>query len=146
MILRFRDNSGAVQTPVFSLSQIPSLSLDKIPPVPYWKQGINSLWSGTQQMVTGGSITLADSAASYQWIDFEYMFDDGVYLPVQRVYAPNGKTVDLCFGIAISDQIWGWRGRLSISGNRVSFVHVAGGHPQGSWSVKIHLRSVRGGV
>lgn len=145
MYLKYR-NSAGVQTPVFNVAQIPTLTLAKIPTIPYSKQGIATLWNSSHLLSNGDVYTLSASAANYQWLDFEYMYEDGVFLPVNRVYAPNGKTIDLTFGTAIGTQVWNWRGRLNISGTRVSFSVVEGAYPDTKWAVKIYLRTIRGGA
>lgn len=104
MYLKYRNSSG-VQTPVLNIAQIPTLTLAKIPTIPYSKQGVATLWSGSHLLSNGNVYALSASAASYQWLDFEFMYEDGVWLPTFRVYSPNGKTVDLHFGTAIGGQL-----------------------------------------
>ena len=133
-------------TPVLNQANIPSIPIAKIPTIPYSKQGIATLWDSNHLLSDGDVYTLSASAANYQWLDFEYMYEDGVYLPVNRVYAPNGKTVDLSFGTAIVTQVWNWRGRLTISGDKVSFTVVEGAGSDAEWAVKIYLRTIRGGA
>lgn len=92
MYLKYRNSSG-VQTPVLNIAQIPT--------IPYSKQGAAALWSGSHLLSNGNVYALSASAASYQWLEFDCMYNDGVWLPTFRVYSPNGKTVDLHFGTAI---------------------------------------------
>lgn len=100
MYLKHRNSSG-VQTPVLNIAQMPTLTLAKIPTVPYSKQGVATLWSGSHLLSNGNVYALSASAASYQRLEFDRMYEDGVWLPTFRVYSPNGKTVDLHFGTAI---------------------------------------------
>ena len=87
MYLKYRNSSG-VQTPVLNIAQIPTLTLAKIPTIPYSKQGVATLWSGSHLLSNGNVYALSASAASYQWLDFEFMYEDGVWLPTFRVYSP----------------------------------------------------------
>lgn len=110
MYLKYRNSSG-VQTPVLNIAQIPTLTLAKIPTIPYSKQGVATLWSGSHLLSNGNVYALSASAASYQWLEFDCMYEDGVWLPTFRVYSPNGKTVDLHFGTAIgATRAFGARG------------------------------------
>ena len=132
--------------PVLNQANLPSIPIAKIATIPYSKQGVALLWNSNHLLSNGDVYTLSASAANYQWLDFEYMYEDGVYLPVNRVYWPNNKTVDLTFGTAIGTQVWNWRGRLKISANKVSFTVVEGAYPGTKWAVKIYLRTIRGGI
>lgn len=96
MYLKYRNSSG-VQTPVLNIAQIPT--------IPYSKQGAATLWSGSHLLSNGNVYALSASAASYKWLEFGCMYEDGVWLPTFRVYSPNGKTVDLHFGTAIGGQL-----------------------------------------
>lgn len=144
MYLKYRNSSG-VQTPVLNIAQIPTLTLAKIPTIPYSKQGVATLWSGSHLLSNGNVYALSASAASYQWLDFEFMYEDGVWLPTFRVYSPNGKTVDLHFGTAIGGNSCLWRARAAISGTKVTFSDVGGTYNGSNWPVKINLRTIRGG-
>ena len=144
MYLKYRNSSG-VQTPVLNIAQIPTLTLAKIPTIPYSKQGVATLWSGSHLLSNGNVYALSASAASYQWLDFEFMYEDGVWLPTFRVYSPNGKTVDLHFGTAIGGNSCLWRARAAISGTKVTFSDVGGTNNGSNWPVKINLRTIRGG-
>lgn len=144
MYLKYRSSSG-VQTPVFNIAQIPTLTLAKLPTVPYSKQGIATLWNSSHLLSNGDVYTLSASAASYQWLDFEFMYEDGVFLAVHRVYSPNGKTVDFNLGTAIQGNACLWRARAVISGNKVTFSGVGGLYNGSTWPVKIYLRTIRGG-
>lgn len=136
MYLKYRNSSG-VQTPVLNIAQIPT--------IPYSKQGAATLWSGSHLLSNGNVYALSASAASYQWLDFEFMYEDGVWLPTFRVYSPNGKTVDLHFGTAIGANSCLWRARAAISGTKVTFSDVGGTCNGSNWPVKINLRTIRGG-
>lgn len=104
MYLKYRSSSG-VQTPVLNIAQIPTLTLAKLPTIPYSKQGVAILWNSNHLLSNGDVYALSASAASYKWLEFDCMYEDGVWLPTFRVYSPNGKTVDLHFGTAIGGQL-----------------------------------------
>lgn len=144
MYLKYRNASG-VQTPVLNAAQIPALPIDKIPMIPFSKQNTVVLWSGSQSLSAGNVITLKVSAANIGWMDFEYMYADGTWLPVNRVYYPNGKTVDLTFGTAIGTQVWNWRARIKVLETKVTFQIVEGAYPDTKWPVDVRLRVIRGG-
>lgn len=144
MYLKYRNSSG-VQTPVLNIAQIPTLTLAKIPTIPYSKQGVATLWSGSHLLSNGNVYALSASAASYQWLEFDCMYNDGVWLPTFRVYSPNGKTVDLHFGTAIEGNSCLWRARAAISGTKVTFSGVGGTCNGSNWPVEINLRTIRGG-
>ena len=133
-------------TPVLNQANTPSIPIAKIPTIPYSKQGIATLWNSNHLLSNGDVYTLSASAANYQWLDFEYMYEDGVYLPVNRVYAPNGKTVDFNLGTAIQGNACLWRARAVISGNKVPFSGIGGLYNGSTWPVKIYLRTIRGGA
>ena len=132
-------------TPVLNQANIPSIPIAKIPTIPYSKQGVATLWSGSHLLSNGNVYELSASAASYQWLEFDCMYNDGVWLPTFRVYSPNGKTVDLHFGTAIEGNSCLWRARGAISGTKVTFSGVGGTYNGSNWPVKINLRTIRGG-
>lgn len=144
-IIKLRSGSSYT-IPVLNQANIPSVPIAKIPTIPYSKQGITTLWNSSHLLSNGDVYMLSASAANYQWLDFEFMYEDGVFLAVNRVYSPNGKTVDFNLGTAIQGNACLWRARAVISGDKVTFSAIGGLYNGSTWPVKIYLRTIRGGA
>lgn len=121
----------------FDVARIPALTADKIPNLPASKitsdtlpvarggtgktSGVCymafTLWNST---ATTNAITLSDSAANYSVLEIFFMDNDSHYNSV-RVFAPNGKTVNLSMSSGTTNGGMNHKRReVAISGSNIT--------------------------